>query len=222
MAGSCLLARSPLSGRPVVVEAIARFTRKAALLGPEQGAIAFMRRYAEIVLPGVLTLLSRYGVSMEGHLQNSVLILDDAEPMRLVLRDFGGVRVLLERLERQGLTVGFHPGSATVTRDVRDLRNKLTYSVIQNHLGEVIATVHRTLGVAEHALWEPVAQVCRQAYAELKQDPGIAEQAAADEAALFAPTVDLKAMATMRLLGEVTRYAFAPVPNPLHFSEVDA
>ncbi|MNY27902.1 Ferric iron reductase FhuF-like transporter [compost metagenome] len=142
--------------------------------------------------------------------------------MRIVVRDFGGVRVLRERLERQGLSVAFHPGSATVTHDVADLRNKLTYPVFQNHLGEVIATLHRALGISEEALWRPVAAVCRAVFATLKADPAIAAQAAADEAALFAPTVDLKAMATMRLLGEVTRYTFAPVPNPLHACEVAA
>lgn len=222
MAGSSLLARSPLSDRPVVVEAIAAFTRAQGLADLETGAIAFMRHYAEVALPGFLTLLSRYGVSMEGHLQNSVVVLSDGAPVRLVVRDFGGVRVLLERLERRGLSVSFHPGSATVTTDVEDLRNKLTYPVFQNHLGEVIATIHRALGIDELALWTPVARACRAVFAELKQDPAIAGQAAADEAALFAPTVDLKAMATMRLLGDVTRYTFAPVPNPLHACEVDA
>ncbi|MBO9540143.1 hypothetical protein J7643_06070 [bacterium] len=222
MAGSSLLAHSPLSARPVVVEAVEAVARAQGLTGLEVAAIAFVQRYAEIALPGFLTLLSRYGVSLEGHLQNSVMVLKDGAPVRLVMRDFGGVRVLLERLERLGLSVAFHPGSATVTADVEDLRNKLTYPVFQNHLGEVIATLHRALGVSEEALWQPVAAVCRAVFATLKEDPAIAAQAADDEAALFAPTVDLKAMATMRLLGDVTRYTFAPVPNPLHACEMGA
>ncbi|HEY9898947.1 MAG TPA: IucA/IucC family protein [Pantanalinema sp.] len=219
LAGSSLIARSPISARPVVVEAIEAFARAEGHLDPEAAAIAFVRRYAEIALPGFLTLMSRYGVSMEGHLQNSVVVLKDGAPVRLVVRDLGGVRVLLERLERRGLTVAFHPESATVTRDVEALRNKLSYPVFQNHLGEVIAAIHRALGPREEALWTQVAEVGRSVYSSLKQDPAIAEQAASDEAALFAPTVALKAMATMRLLGDVTRYTFAPVENPLHAHE---
>lgn len=222
MAGSSLLARSPLSDRPVVVEVIEAFARRQGHPSMGAAAIAFMRRYAEVALPGFLTLLSRYGVSLEGHLQNSVAVLKEGGPVRMIVRDFGGVRVLPERLERRGLSVTFHPGSATVTRDVAELRNKLTYPVLQNHLGELIATIHRALDVSEAALWGPVARVCRVVFADLRRDEAIASQAEADEAALFAPTVELKAMATMRLLGDVTRYTFAPVPNPLHTCEVEA
>lgn len=220
LAGACLIARSPLSARPLVVEAVEALARTEGLRDRGEAAVAFVRRHAEVALPGLLTLMTRYGVSLEGHLQNAVVILRGGMPVRMVVRDFGGVRVLLERLERTGLTVAFHPGSATLARDAEELRNKLIYSVLQNQMGELIATLHRALGLREAALWAPVAHVCRGVYAVLGQDPAIAAQAAADEAALFAPTVALKAMATMRLTGEVTRYSFAPVPNPLVGHEV--
>jgi hypothetical protein len=64
--------------------------------------------------------------------------------------------------------------------------------------------------------------VCREVFRELKGDPAIREQAARDEAALFRPTLDLKAMTTMRLLGDVTHYTFSEVPNPLVEAEDSA
>lgn len=219
MPGSALLARSPLSGKPVVLELVSRFASRHGIADLPTAAAGFLRAYAETCLPALLTLMSRYGLSLEGHLQNSVAVFRDGTPVRMLIRDFGGVRILGERLTSQGLEARFHPGSATVIDDVVDLRNKLFYPVFQNHLGEVIATLVRDGGADPKVLWGMIADVCRATYRELGQDPDIADQTKRDEAALFAPGVDLKAMVTMRLKGDVTRYTFAQVPNPLTLAE---
>jgi siderophore synthetase component len=215
MPGSGLLAESPFSSKAVVVELIERFAREHGISRLEEAAVLFMRRYAEVALPGFLTVMSRYGISLEGHLQNSVAVFRGGTPVRMILRDFGGVRILRERLAKQGLHADFYPGSATVIDDVADMRNKIYYPVFQNHFGELIMAIVRGLGVSERELWQPVADTCRDVFASLKGDPLIGGQAAADEAALFEDKIDLKAMATMRLLGDVTSYTFAKVPNPL-------
>src|SRR5215212_5184002 len=210
-----LLAESPVSGGPVLMEVLKLFAAGRGIAAPELAAIAFMRRYCEICLPGFLTIMSRYGVSLEGHLQNSIPVFRGGETVYVLVRDFGGVRILRERLVRQGIRTDLYQDSAVVIEDVEDLRNKVYYPVFQNHLGELVACLVRHLDVEEERLWRPVAEVCREVFRELKGDPTIREQAARDEAALFRPTLDLKAMTTMRLLGDVTRYTFSKVPNPL-------
>jgi hypothetical protein len=57
--------------------------------------------------------------------------------------------------------------------------------------------------------------VARRAFEGLKAVPGLRDRATDDEEALFRPTLALKALATMRLRGDVTDYTFADVPNPL-------
>ncbi len=106
------------------------------------------------------------------------------------------------------------PGRGDVL-DERDLRNKLFYPLVQNHLGELIATIARALDVPEAPMWHAVAGAAKAVCETLEGDAPIADQARADAEALFAPTLELKAMATMRLVGEVTRYTFAAVANPL-------
>ena len=210
-----LLAESPVSGEPVLMEVLDLFAAGRAIAEPELAAVAFVRRYCEVCLPGFLTLMSRYGVSLEGHLQNSIPVFRGGETVRVLVRDFGGVRILRDRLVRQGIRADLHPGSSVVIEDVEDLRNKIYYPVFQNHLGELVACLVRRLDLEEQCLWRPVAEVCRGVFRELKGDPAIHEQAACDEAALFRPTLGLKAMTTMRLLGDVTHYTFSEVPNPL-------
>ena len=210
-----LLAESPVSGGLVLMEVLKLFAAGRGIAAPELAAVAFMRRYCEVCLPGFLTIMSRYGVSLEGHLQNSIPVFRGGETVCVLVRDFGGVRILRERLVRQGIRTDLYQDSAVLIEDVEDLRNKIYYPVFQNHLGELVACLVRHLDVEEERLWRPVAEVCRGVFRELKGDPTIREQAARDEAALFRPTLDLKAMTTMRLLGDVTRYTFSKVPNPL-------
>ncbi|WP_028399834.1 IucA/IucC family protein [Ectobacillus panaciterrae] len=215
MPGSALLARSPFSGKTIGEELVEKYAEHKKIASAEQAVLSFLKQYAEVCLPPLLTLMSKYGVSMEGHLQNSVMVFRKGEPMRLLMRDFGGVRILQERLEKQGLKAAFYPGSATIADDVEDTRNKMFYPVLQNHFGELIASFVRHFNISEEEMWKPVAQVCLHTYRELKKEQVVQQQAAADEKALFAPFMDLKAMVKMRLRGDVTDYTFAKVSNPL-------
>ncbi|WP_034645239.1 ferric iron reductase [Bacillus methanolicus] len=96
------------------------------------------------------------------------------------------------------------------------MRNIISYSVFQNHFAELITCVVRALGIDEEDLWKQIVAACKAVFTELKKDPNIAEQAEADEQALFQPMIDLKALTTMRLRGDITFYPFTKVPNPMH------
>src|ERR687894_872942 len=69
---SALLAESPVGGGPVLMEVLELFAAGRGIAGSDLAAVAFVRRYCEVCLPGFLTLMGRYGVSLEGHLQNSI------------------------------------------------------------------------------------------------------------------------------------------------------
>ncbi len=217
MPAAALIARSPIGTRSIVSELIERFALNQNTGDLQTSSIEFLRRYARVSVRGFFTLMVRYGIGLEGHLQNAVPIfrLRDGEPLRMLIRDFGGVRVLPQRLAARGIQVDFLPGSATVADDAEDLRNKVFYAFIQNHLGELIATIYRSVGGDERCLWQPVAETCQEVFDDMKREPELQANATEDEAALFRPTLALKALATMRLQGQVTRYSFAEVSNPL-------
>src|SRR3712207_9418033 len=88
--------------RSVLMEVLQLFAAGRGIADPELAAVTFLQRYCEVCLPGFLTVMSRYGVSLEGHLQNSILVFRGGEPVCILVRDFGGVRILRERLGRQG------------------------------------------------------------------------------------------------------------------------
>lgn len=212
-----LLARSPIGEDTIALELIDRYAVHHGIADRGVAALAFLTRYAEVALSGFLPLMVRYGIGLEGHLQNSVPVfrLDDGEPVRMLVRDLGGVRVLPSRLNRRGLDVAFFPGSAIVACNVDDLRNKVFYSVVQNHLAELIAVIVRQVEIDEAKLWAPIVETARSVFRRLKEDPSAVEDAREDEQALFRPMLPLKALATMRLREEFAHDLFTEVPNPL-------
>jgi siderophore synthetase component len=105
----------------------------------------------------------------------------------------------------------------TLIEDEDEMRGKVFHAVFQGQLGELILTLSNFYGVDESLFWQRIAQVAHQVYAELKQDPAIAEQASIDEASLFEEKLALKALTRMRLgLPCANRqYTFEKSVNPM-------
>ncbi len=207
---AALLAESPAGG-PVLAELVEEFARAGGVRCLEKASGLFFRRYCEVSVPGFLIFMSRYGIGLEGHLQNCLPVFRAGVPVRMLVRDFGGVRVLRSRLRARGLDVSLYPGSDVAARDQDDLRAKVFYPLVLNHLGELAVGFSRAFDVGEARYWSAAAAVSRAVYTGLRRDPAARE----DERALFAANLPFKALATMRLLGKVTDYAYAEVPNPL-------
>jgi siderophore synthetase component len=125
------------------------------------------------------------------------------------------MRIYPPRLRRQGLRFDPRPGTVTVTEDVQVMRAKALYTVLSNHLGEIIAHVIARCGVNPQAAWQRVRVIVEELLAGLDADPALRENVAADRAVLLAPTLPIKAFARMRL-DPASGDQYVPVCNPLH------
>jgi siderophore synthetase component len=181
-------------------------------------ALAFLREYAELLLPPVLRLATRHGIALEAHLQNCVPTFVDGVPHRLAVRDFAGLRIHLPRLS---VSVGSEnlvrlwPSSVVVADEVDTMRAKLGYTALQAHLSELVLQLVLSHGVDERAAWTVVRAVIDEAYDTMLADPATARAARGDHAFLTAPTMPHKALLRMRLApsgGDI----YLPVSNPLH------
>jgi siderophore synthetase component len=213
--GCALPAGAPVTESSLLVELV---TRYAASRGePDLGlaGLRFAEEYAALLLPVTVILMTKYGIAVEAHLQNCIFTFVGAVPTRLVLRDWGGMRIYPPRLRRQGLRLDPRPGAVTVTDDVHVMRAKALYTVLSNHLGEVLAHLVTRCGVDPQAVWQRVRAILDGLLADLNADPTLREDVAADRAVLLAPTVPMKAFARMRL-DPVSGDQYVQVCNPLH------
>ncbi|MDT5037517.1 MAG: D-ornithine---citrate ligase [Micromonosporaceae bacterium] len=209
--GGALYAAS--TGGTVLAELVDRYASTRRITARGAAASAFVDEYARLLLPPLLRLATRHGIAIEAHLQNCVPTFCHGVPHRLVLRDFAGLRLHLPRFAARGHPVTLWPGSVIGTDDVNVMRAKLAYSALQAHLGELVVGLVCTHGLDEDRAWRSVRAVIDEVYDELRSDPTVAVDAAADHAFLTAPSVPHKALVQMRLYGDGDRYV--PVRNPL-------
>ncbi|SFJ68287.1 Siderophore synthetase component [Halobacillus dabanensis] len=213
IAGMSLYAESPVSGKPVLHEVVDQFADTEKLL-PAEASLQFFKDYVEKVLPGYLTLMVKYGVALEGHLQNSVPVFRKGRLCKFFFRDWGGARIYTERLRNQGLQPKFAADSVSVTNQRSDMHNKLYYTVFQNHFGEMICQLVSYSGVNESSFWKVVKSVCEDVLDRLSQQEDIASQVEEDREFLYQGTVMHKSLTKMRLT-DSRGYGYNEVPNPL-------
>lgn len=206
---AALPARSPLTGRTVLAELVDRHATGHP--GPDP-ALDFLDRYARLLLPPVLHLVTRYGIGLEAHLQNCLPLFVDGTPHRIGLRDLAGLRLHLPRFRRYaGPDFALWPGSVIGTDDEQVVLAKVAYTAFQAHLGELVIRLADSHDLDETLAWQHIRRIIDEVYA----DPARGQHAAADHATLTAPRLPHKALLRMRWSdggGDI----YLPVRNPLH------
>ncbi|WP_078629591.1 IucA/IucC family protein [Streptomyces sp. NRRL WC-3744] len=167
--------------------------------------VRWLADFAELVLPPALTLLSM-GVALEAHGQNTLVVLRDGRPVRVLYRDLDGVRVSPRRLARCGFTLPPLLGTRA-GEDVDALRAKLFGGLVSGVFSELVDVLTRTREAEPRELWGAVREIARRVCAGL---PG-----REDEAAVFGDTMPLKATIAMRLADNPGKAQWTSVPNPL-------
>ncbi|MEU8695203.1 IucA/IucC family protein [Streptomyces sp. NPDC048665] len=167
--------------------------------------VRWLADFAGLVLPPALTLLSM-GVALEAHGQNTLVVLRDGRPVRVLYRDLDGVRVSPRRLARCGFVLPPLLGTRAGD-DVDALRTKLFGGLVSGVFTELVAVLSRTRAADPRALWGAVAEVGHRVYAGLPDRE--------DAAAFFGDTMPLKATVAMRLAQNPGKAQWTPVPNPL-------
>lgn len=213
---SSLVTDVPGTTRPLVCEVIEEYATATGIADTASAALAFIEAYADTVVPEQLLLLCKYGIALESHLQNSLVVFDGSRPVATLVRDFGGIRVHRRRLAEHGVTVDPYPESDVDADSEADLYRKLYYALFQNHLSELVATVCVELPVDEAACWTRIRDRCEEAFQTIRTETTVPEhRIQRDERALFeTPTVH-KALTAMRLDGKRHEYVTSPVSNPL-------
>ncbi|WP_112186118.1 NRPS-independent rhizoferrin synthetase [Ralstonia sp. GX3-BWBA] len=101
-------------------------------------AARFFNAYLRVAIPAIVGLYLRYGIALEAHQQNTFVVIDEAGmPVRLVVRDFGDVKIALPTLQAQGFSIEpFRAGHTTYPdRDIP--RKKLIHAFLLCHIGEL-------------------------------------------------------------------------------------
>lgn len=168
----------------------------------------WVARYCEVALVPLLALYCRHGVSLEAHVQNALIALEDGWPSRLFIRDLEGTT--LSRARAPARLRELVPSASSIWVDEEEAWRRLLYYVIVNHLAHLLATLAEYGPAEEWQLWQVTRQTLGDA-AALKLEQGAADV----ERLLSEAGLPAKANWLSCLRGTSEKPAYVSIPNPL-------
>lgn len=157
---AALLTASPIDGRPLICELIARN-------GDESDAkvSAFFRAYAGTVIRPTLGMYLLFGIALEAHLQNSSILFDETgRPRKLLIRDFGGGFAPL--FNERGHRLKIFP--STFNSDISAVRSFVIYSCFILHLHEIARCLNEQYKLTGRSLWRILREEVEAAFDALR------------------------------------------------------
>lgn len=165
-----------------------------------------------------LRLFVAYGIALEVHLQNTLVLVEDGRPLGFRVRDLGGIRLHRGRLRLAGLAPSFDAASFVITDDLDEVRGKLVHALVHAQLAHVFELA-AGFGVPLERSYATLATTLDEllrGWAEDADEPEhVREAASLERERLFEPRVRAKALLRMRLSERVSDYEYTWVDNPL-------
>lgn len=192
-----------LDERPDEEPDLIRHVREAGPL-TEHHVAEWLRGYLAISLLPILAVWRRDGISLEAHVQNSLVHFDGGWPARFSVRDMEGTSASRERLASNGMLDSL-PEASPLVYDDAEAWMRLKYYVITNHLGHLIHVLARFGGADERLLWRVVRQMLHVA---------LPDRYVLD--LLNSPTLPAKANLISRFAERGERPLYVTVANPMH------
>ncbi|GLW30396.1 IucA/IucC family protein [Actinoplanes regularis] len=148
----------------------------------------WLRELTEILFTPLTTVLER-GVALEAHGQNTLVVLRDRRPVRILYRDLGGVRV------HRRLGLDLH--GDLLTDDPAVLRTKLAAAALGTVATQLVDAFAGHHGAEPDRLWAIVAAGLR------------------DSPELLTEPLPIKATTAMRLAADPLEDIWTHQPNPM-------
>jgi staphyloferrin A synthase len=152
-------------------------------------AYEFLVLMGEVLFAPLLQLLRR-GIALEAHGQNTLVVLRDGRPVRILYRDLGGVRVDTTKVDLAG---------DLPSNDPQVLRDKLTASAFSTVAAQLIDALAGR-GADPARLWGIVAR---------------AIQGTDDAKHILSDPLPIKATTAMRLAADPLEDRWARIDNPM-------
>ena len=163
----------------------------------------WVRRYLEISLLPLLAVFAAHGISLEAHVQNSLLHLEGGWPAWFFVRDMEGTSVSRPRWTAGGLCDVISADSPVLYEDA-EAWLRLKYYAVTNHLGHLVHILARHTRVGESELWRVVRDVVRAAQPDRYAND-----------LLESPVLPAKANLISRFAGRGERPRYVDIPNPM-------
>ncbi|CAB0955991.1 siderophore biosynthesis protein [Corynebacterium diphtheriae] len=214
-----LLARNPLTGATIAADLIDELSHRHNRHRDEIATDWFTALGKLLFVPAV-ALIARWGIALEPHPQNTIIILRDGMPHRIVVRDLGGCRLWANGPLAAHPIVDKLRATALIENDLIRLIDKVFYPLVAN--------LHRNL-ITAAAITKPAQQrinlalsthIAREYWRTTASHLHPADTVATVFQRILGPVLPVKRVLGMRLSGAVTEQEYVADINPLENLEL--
>ena len=194
-------------------------TSKLSLVIEESGLTseAWLECYLDRTLLPILTLFSNTGISLEAHVQNTLIELNDGIPEVCYVRDLEGICLSTTIAMEKQLIPNVVSTSSPVVYAHDEAWHRLKYYVVVNHLGHLVSTIGKATQ-NEDELWQLVARRLMD-WKEEYADNAVFIECVED--LCQSPTIAAKANLMSKLNDCGGNPIYTHIPNPIcHNKEV--
>ena len=149
---AALVEESPITGQLPLTELIEQAAHSENKTVNSVFVACWWEKYIAVALLPSLQLFAQTGISLEAHLQNSLMTFSDGWPVRLVVRDMEGCSISVKKQPQL-------PSQSHANYSEEQAWFRFQYYVVVNHIAHVLSAVARNHAISEHALWAVTAQV---------------------------------------------------------------
>lgn len=143
---------SPISHVPLLSELI-----DSSKINPR----TYFSEYCHCILASQLYLLLRYGIALEAHQQNTLVIIQNNRPVGLVIRDLGGIKICCHAIYDQIIKPELHPESTITCTELGGLSSTFIHGNLLSNLAPWINCLHKVYGYSIEQLWQQVRTVLK-------------------------------------------------------------
>ncbi|MDN5906974.1 MAG: siderophore biosynthesis protein SbnE, partial [Staphylococcus equorum] len=175
----------------------------------------WLSAYLDITLYPMLELLSETGISLEGHVQNTLIEFKDGHPQVCYVRDLEGVCIAEDIAKRAQIIPHIIQSESPVVYSNEAAWHRFKYYIIVNHLGHLVATMGKRVG-SETILW----QTLRNKLLDWSQDASISTQMKIYVDDLYeSSTFSAKANFLSKIKACGDNPIYTNIPNPMFMEE---
>jgi siderophore synthetase component len=118
----------------------------------------WISHYVQVFLIPVLRTYANWGISLEAHVQNSLVRIHQGLPVQSFIRDLEGVSISRETAQRQGWIGSVLSKDSPVLYSEEETFQRLLYYVFTNHMGHLVSVLAQEGQVNETELWSRIRE----------------------------------------------------------------
>lgn len=167
---NALFERTPFTGKPLAVDILSANGKDT----PE-GALEWFRDYADTVVKGQVGLLARYGLGMEAHQQNTLILLNKKTGKldQTVNRDFADGLFIAEpllKLRGKDISGDIHEVKKYLDDDVTTATKQVYHGMVASHLFPLVRVLAQECGMDAGKALASVRESIQQTFTAARDD----------------------------------------------------